>query len=81
MFVIDRPHWGSQLIGHSYPLSHTTGMQQKISGTPQDLFILIVKCPQDSKSSTLTLSICDVILKYRTANSLIFKNKKGKQYF
>jgi hypothetical protein len=53
-----RPHCGSQLIGHSLPLSHIAGMQKKkISDTPQDLFHFSSRCLQDSKSSALTLVI------------------------
>jgi hypothetical protein len=37
--------------------------------------------PQDQISSDLTLCICVVVLKCPTANSLIFKNWKGKRYF
>jgi hypothetical protein len=32
MCVIYRPHGGSHLIGQSFPLLHTAGMQQKGSG-------------------------------------------------
>jgi hypothetical protein len=39
--VIYRSHGGSQLMGHSFPLSNTAGMQQNGRGIPQELFIFL----------------------------------------